>query len=421
MSKDELQGFSAPPPPQRSSDAAKNSSPKEGSAGLFSIRAPAATGRGLNKRAIVIVVGATAILLLGAAAQGLGTQTSLRRSTQKPPMSGPARPEMAKGRLAALPETYEDAARFERINESRYPVLGPALAGDIPAPVNDNGASDMGLDPANLGMKSRAPGYSGDDQRLPGRSSKPVADEAEIARKAGLFFDKGKNTTSRLESANAASNQIEASDRDLMTSPHRLLPASSDVSLHPGTIISASLITAINSDNPGPVIAQVTERVYNSATGQILVLPQGARLIGNYKSTRQYGERRIAIIWSRLVMPDGAQIVLNETALDPSGAAGVPGRVDDHWDEAFGAAILGTLINMGAAATEDRKSVGLTYDGLGITSGEDPVVESARRGLTRTTSALSGRIIDRGLSVAPTIRVKAGAKISVIVTRELDL
>ena len=420
MPKDELQGFSAAPPRQESSDAPRTASPKEERAGLFSIRAPASAGRGLNKRAIVVVVGGAAVQLLGAAAQGLGTQTSLGRAQQRPPMSSPARPEMAKGRLASLPETYEDAARFERINESRYPVLGPPMAGDIPAPVTDTANADLGIDPASLGMRARAPGSASGAPGVSVASLREPVDEGEIARKAGLFFGKGKTGGARLEGANAASNQIEAADRDLMTSPHKLLPASSDLSLHPGTIISASLITAINSDNPGPVIAQVTERVYDSATGQILAIPQGARLIGNYKSSRQYGERRIAITWSRLVMPDGAQIVLNEAALDPTGAAGVPGRVDDHWDEAFGAAILGTLINMGAAATEDRDRVGLTYNGLGAISGDDPVEDAARRGLTRTSSALSGRIIDRGLSVAPTIRVKAGARISVIVTRELN-
>ena len=216
-----------------------------------------------------------------------------------------------------------------------------------------------------------------------------------------------------------AINQIEAADRDLMTSPHKLLPPESDLSLHPGTIISASLITAINSDSPGPVLAQVTERVFDSATGQRLIIPQGARLIGNYKSSRQYGERRIAIIWSRLIMPDGSQIVLNEIAVAPSGAAGIAGRVDDHWDEAFGAAILGTLINIGAAATESRDRVDLTYNGIGVLSGNDPVEDAARRGVTRTASGFSNRVIDRGLSVPPTIRIKAGAKISVIVTREL--
>lgn len=73
-----------------------------------------------------------------------------------------------------------------------------------------------------------------------------------------------------------------------------------------------------------------------------------------------------------------------------------------------------------AAATEERDRVGLSYDGIGIVSAGHPIEEPARRGLTRTSSALSGRIIDRGLSIAPTIRVKASANVSVIVTRELS-
>lgn len=417
MSRNEDNGFSAPPPRKGASGAPHPTASAQNQTSLFSIRAPGAAGRGLNKRAIVVAVGAAAVMLLGAAAQGLGTQTSLGHAEKKPLMSSPARPEMAKNRLAALPETYEDAARFERTNVT-HPVLGPAMAGDIPAPVGEPG-SDLGIDPASYGMRARAPGTNaGAGAGSYSSAARTPPNEADLARKAGLFFGKGKNGNSRLESANAALSQIEAADRDLMTSPHRLLPPASDLSLHPGAIIPASLITAINSDNPGPVIAQVTEQIYDSTTGQILMVPQGARLIGNYKAARQYGERRIAIIWSRLIMPDGSQIVLNQTAVDPTGAAGIPGRVDDHWDEAFGAAILGTLINMGAAATEDRDTLSLTYNGIGA-SGDDPVADAARRGLTRTTNALSNRVIDRGLSVPPTIRVKAGAKISVIVTREL--
>ena len=418
--RDDLQGFSAAPKRQNGDGGPEAAASESEPAGLFSIRGAPPAGRGLNKRAIVVAIGALSILLLGAAAQGLGTRTSLGHAEKKPPMSSPARPEMAKGRLATLPETYEDAARLDRINSTNYPVLGPAMAGDIPAPVNEGGGSDLGIDPASFGMRARAPGASVSAQEPTISSTAPAPEEAEIARKAGLFFGKGRHGGARFESG-AVINQIEAADRDLMTSPHKLLPPESDLSLHPGTIISASLITAINSESPGPVLAQVTERVFDSATGQRLIIPQGARLIGNYKSSRQYGERRVAIVWSRLIMPDGSQIVLNEIAVDPSGAAGIPGRVDDHWDEAFGAAILGTLINMGAAATEDHDRVGLTYNGLGALSGDDLVEDAARRGVTRTASALSNRVIDRGLSVPPTIRVKAGAKISVIVTRELAL
>jgi len=210
-----------------------------------------------------------------------------------------------------------------------------------------------------------------------------------------------------------------AEDRAAMTSPHRLMTPVSRFSLHPGAIIPASLVTAINSEAPGPVIAQVTQGVYDSATGDRLLIPQGARLIGSYRSATRYGQQRIAITWSRLIMPDGRQIVLEELSVDGVGSSGVSGNVDNHWGDVFGAAALGTLINVAAAATEDQRTVGITYGGIGIVG--DPTEEAAREGVQRTASAVSGRVIDRGLSIPPTIRVESGARVSALVTRELVL
>lgn len=123
--------------------------------------------------------------------------------------------------------------------------------------------------------------------------------------------------------------------------------------LFPGAIIPASLITDVNSQAPGPVIAQVTQSIHDSATGRTLLIPQGARLIGEYKSSARYGQNRVAIVWSRLMMPDGAEIRLDEPATDPAGAVGVAGDVDNHCGDVFSAAALGTLINVGVATTED--------------------------------------------------------------------
>ena len=113
-----------------------------------------------------------------------------------------------------------------------------------------------------------------------------------------------------------------------------------------GAIIPASLVTTINSEAPGPVIAQVTLGVYQSAAGNRLLIPQGARLIGSYRSATRYGQQRSAVTWSRLVMPDGRQIVLDELAVDGAGSSGVAGAVDNQWGEVFGAAALGALINV---------------------------------------------------------------------------
>jgi type IV secretory pathway VirB10-like protein len=171
----------------------------------------------------------------------------------------------------------------------------------------------------------------------------------------------------------------------------------------------------VNSEAPGPVIAQVTQTIYDSATGRIALIPQGARLIGEYKASARFGQSRVVILWSRLIMPNGDEIGLDEAAVDPSGAAGVSGKVDNHWPEVFGAAALGTLISIGLATTEDPQ---LTYGGVGI---RNPVQDALNEGVQRSAGIVTNRVVDRSLGVPPTIRIEAGKRISVIVTRRLNL
>jgi type IV secretion system protein VirB10 len=161
------------------------------------------------------------------------------------------------------------------------------------------------------------------------------------------------------------------------------------------------------------VIAQVTQAIYDSATGNTLLIPQGARLIGAYRSSARHGESRVAIVWSHLIMPDGTEVALEEAAADPAGAAGLGGQVDNHWGEVFGAAALGTLLNVGVATSEDPR---LAYGGIGLIT-RDPVDAAVADGVQRSASAIASRVVDRGLAISPTIRVPAGARLTVIVTR----
>jgi type IV secretion system protein VirB10 len=163
------------------------------------------------------------------------------------------------------------------------------------------------------------------------------------------------------------------------------------------------------------VIAQVTQTIYDSATGRIPLIPQGTRLMGEYRSSSRYGQSRVAIIWSRLIMPNGDEVALDEVAADPSGAAGVRGEVDNHWGDVFGAAALGTLINVGVATTEEPQ---LTYGGIGAIS-RDPVDAAIADGVQRSASGVTNRVVDRGLAIPPTIRVGAGTRVVAIVTRRV--
>jgi type IV secretion system protein VirB10 len=116
-----------------------------------------------------------------------------------------------------------------------------------------------------------------------------------------------------------------------------------------GTIIPAALVTGINSDLPGQIIAEVTQPVYDTATGHYLLIPQGSRLIGRYDSQVAFGQRRVLLVWLRLVLPDTSSIVLNKPpGIDPAGYAGLEDGVDWHWSRILAGAALSTLLGVNA-------------------------------------------------------------------------
>src|SRR6202034_2683312 len=103
-------------------------------------------------------------------------------------------------------------------------------------------------------------------------------------------------------------------DEQAIYNPHGLQHPVSPYQVMAGTLISASLITGLNSDLPGLVEAQVTENVYDTVTGRTLLIPQGARLIGSYDSVIAFGQSRALVVWQRIVMPNGSSIVIDNLA-----------------------------------------------------------------------------------------------------------
>lgn len=158
---------------------------------------------------------------------------------------------------------------------------------------------------------------------------------------------------------------------------------------------------------PALVTAQVTERVYDSATGSILLIPQGARLIGSYDSVVAFGHRRALIAWQRIILPDGSSIRLdNVPATDPSGYAGLADKVNFHtWSLLKGVAIS-TLLGVGANVTF---------------SGESDLVQAIRESTQQNASRAGDQITSRNLQVQPTITIRPGAPVRLIVHRDLIL
>lgn len=189
--------------------------------------------------------------------------------------------------------------------------------------------------------------------------------------------------------------------------PHLIRSPASPNMLMAGSVIAASLVTGLNSDLPGLVIAQVTQNVYDSATGRILLVPQGARLIGNYDSVVAFGQRRALVVWQRLILPDGSSIRLdNMPAGDPSGYAGLADKVDFHtWALLKGVAI-GTLLGVGTELT---------------VTGASDLVQAIRESAQTNTARAGDQLARANLDIQPTITIRPGAPVRLIVNRDLIL
>jgi type IV secretion system protein TrbI len=188
-------------------------------------------------------------------------------------------------------------------------------------------------------------------------------------------------------------------------------PALLPYTLFEGTIIAAALQTAINTDLPGEILATVTENVWDSVSGANLLIPQGSKLLASYSSSVSFGQKRVQVAWQRLIRPDGVSIELsNMNGVDPQGASGYPGWVDQHfWEYAKGIGLMALFSVIDGQLQYSMKSAnsqGLTDIANSVTAGIDQVG-------TQFTSNV--------MNVQPTITVKQGVKVEVFVNRDLIL
>jgi type IV secretion system protein TrbI len=199
-----------------------------------------------------------------------------------------------------------------------------------------------------------------------------------------------------------------AGARSAAVDPHRLMPPAGGWLLSAGSIISASLITGIDSDLPGEIVAQVSDRVYDSITGEILLIPQGARLIGRSDNRVSYGQNRALIAWQRLILPDGSSIELDSLpGGDASGFAGLTDQVDRHEGRLIGGVALTSLLDMGSE--------------LSIGSGSGSIARALRQSVQQAGSDVASQFAAHNLGVQPTIRVRPGWPVTVVVREDLLL
>jgi len=190
----------------------------------------------------------------------------------------------------------------------------------------------------------------------------------------------------------------------------RLQKPQSPYEVKAGTVIPAALLTAINSDLPGEVIAQVTQPVYDHVLGRYVLIPQGSRLLGRYDSQVAYGQTRAMVIWHRVIFPNGNSINFgNMGATDEAGAAGVSDRVNSHFGALAQGVILSSILSMGVASAQDANA----------RSSGTLVLNSGATGIANSAESVGSRLTDRELNRQPTIEIRQGAQVRVLVDKDM--
>jgi len=179
----------------------------------------------------------------------------------------------------------------------------------------------------------------------------------------------------------------------------------SDYEIKAGTVIPAALITGLNSDLPGEIIGQVTEHVYDTAIGRHLLIPQGAKILGRYNAQIGFGRDRAQIVWDRLIMPNGDSAQLEAmVGTDKAGYAGLADQVDHHFGRLIGAVVLSSFISVGANLATDRG---------------DNVTDALGDAAAQQAAEIGSEIVNRQLDLQPTITVRPGFKLNILVNKDI--
>ena len=313
--------------------------------------------------------------------------------------------------LSGAPATYGDVPR-----------LGPPLPGDLGKPILERQQQlATGVDSGNQQLQQAEAAER--ERRLA---------ELKAARESGVLVQ-NRQTSAPTEPASAGSPPTPTGETDKVAldpirdpngqgrkaafvgkrdstgdiDPYALTPLPSPYTLSAGSVISASLITGLRSDLPGLVTAQVTENAYDSATGRMLLVPQGARLVGSYDSVVAFGQKRALIVWQRIIMPDGSSLRIdNVPATDPAGYAGLADKVDFHTWQLLKGVVLSTLLGVSSELA---------------LSGQSDLVQAIRMSTQDNVARAGDQITQRNLGVQPTITIRPGAPVRLVVHKDLIL
>jgi len=328
-------------------------------------------------------------------------QEQVDRRDKRPTISEPEKVE-AESRIE--PER-EWLARLKREQQEQYlreqqrqrmarlQARSAALDSPLTVDVRDANANDTASDPA----------------------ANKAAQETSLRSASDLY---AAALRSGLGGQNADPNgQVKKTDffnqdiKDLGYLPNSVVPQLSPYELKRGSVIPATLITGINSDLPGRITAQVSQHVFDSATGHRLLIPQGTKLFGRYDSDVSFGQSRVLVVWTDIIFPNGSTLQIGGMAgTDAQGYGGFTDKVDRHYLRTFGSAALLAIIGTGIDMSVPQSSTLAT---------QDTASDAARRNFAETFGRVVERTIDKNLDVQPTLEIRPGYKFNVLVDQDI--
>jgi type IV secretory pathway VirB10-like protein len=405
--------------PSEPSSSASQASPKENPEGLALRASPRRVVR-LNRRVLIGVIGLLSASVLAVTFWTLSHKRAPAVGSEE--LRNVDHVTRAEG-LDTLPKDY---AQIPQV-----PKLG-APVGEFGRPLLQ-AERNAGLDPL-----PESPNFSPNHADDADRAAR-LAEQQEVqeAAKSHIFFSLRQQSGSGVRAGDNSGQGERPVGNSTETTPNGLEPKSDQQRKHSflnsaldrriyasgtlesprspyevmaGTVISAALVTGIDSDLPGQMIATVTENVFDTLTGTHLLIPQGSRLLGRYDSQVSFGQSRVQTVWTRLLTPDGTSIALDQLpGTDGQGQSGLQDRVNWHWGRIFAGAAVSTLIGVAAElAAPDRAQ-------------EGEILIATRDSAQQSVNDVGQQITRKNLDIQPTITVRPGFAVKVIVNKDLIL
>ena len=324
-------------------------------------------------------------------------------------------PSIATAGLAAetlpkSPAQSDDEWRAQLNREEQQQIANELLRERL-ARVQANSAaldSPINVSLQNLGAKApiaaNAPASSG--AAVP--SGNGALDLYAAAAKAGLVGGQNTDPNGQVSKEDFLSQNVKG----IGYLPNAVVPQTSPYELKRGSIIPATLITGISSDLPGRITAQVSQNVYDSATGHYLLIPQGSKLFGRYDSKVSFGQSRVLVIWTDIIFPNGSTLQIRGMAgTDAAGYGGFNDQVDNHFFQTFGSAILVALLGAGTEMMMPQNTSGL--------SAQNDAADSARKSFAQTFGEMSKQSVEKNMNVQPTLQIRPGYLFNILVDQDM--